>query len=486
VEFSVERAGAVLAAFGVLPSSAVLRSRPQAIDAEAWERRLVAAGLPRIPFVDRQRLSRSQLFALGREAVAGGEAEALRFYVHVCAWGSGTSDLLAARTFKPLAEPGAMHKLSTVLKLLQHVGPVEAYRLLNNRSELKIVGLGPAFFTKLLHFASPEPGPNDEAVGALILDARVARSFGHRGDPGLKTAGWRTDEYQGYLEAVQSLRGGPWAVVPADVIEYALFMAEGRLGEFRRVELEEMSDPEEPSTMFLAASAASDHPSPKAGRGPGGFLTALLLILLVLGVGLVVSPGKGAPVASPVALASDASAPTRPPTPRPTPATTWTSSAAPTTPTISQPTGWALKVGKRLGKDVDAASWNAVAYKNCSVAKSRNPNESTNWWVPVAPDDPDQPSQQDLAFIVMASVLDVCPGSLRATAANWPDMQTQLIVAGVSAEQWLQTAAPSISPLPTHPVAPLYGNGYAVTCGDGTTSHAGGRQGACSHHGGVR
>jgi hypothetical protein len=30
------------------------------------------------------------------------------------------------------------------------------------------------------------------------------------------------------------------------------------------------------------------------------------------------------------------------------------------------------------------------------------------------------------------------------------------------------------------------GNGYAVTCADGTISHSGGIQGACSHHGGVR
>lgn len=29
------------------------------------------------------------------------------------------------------------------------------------------------------------------------------------------------------------------------------------------------------------------------------------------------------------------------------------------------------------------------------------------------------------------------------------------------------------------------GNGYAVTCADGSTSHSGGIQGACSHHGGV-
>lgn len=30
------------------------------------------------------------------------------------------------------------------------------------------------------------------------------------------------------------------------------------------------------------------------------------------------------------------------------------------------------------------------------------------------------------------------------------------------------------------------GDGYRVTCKDGTTSLSGGKQGACSHHGGVR
>jgi len=29
-------------------------------------------------------------------------------------------------------------------------------------------------------------------------------------------------------------------------------------------------------------------------------------------------------------------------------------------------------------------------------------------------------------------------------------------------------------------------NGYVVTCADGWISHSGGRQGACSHHGGIR
>jgi hypothetical protein len=35
------------------------------------------------------------------------------------------------------------------------------------------------------------------------------------------------------------------------------------------------------------------------------------------------------------------------------------------------------------------------------------------------------------------------------------------------------------------PWGPQY-NGYAVVCADGWLSHSGGRQGACSHHGGVR
>jgi hypothetical protein len=32
---------------------------------------------------------------------------------------------------------------------------------------------------------------------------------------------------------------------------------------------------------------------------------------------------------------------------------------------------------------------------------------------------------------------------------------------------------------------PQHGSGYDVTCADGWVSHAGGRKGACSHHGGV-
>lgn len=41
------------------------------------------------------------------------------------------------------------------------------------------------------------------------------------------------------------------------------------------------------------------------------------------------------------------------------------------------------------------------------------------------------------------------------------------------------------SPTPSPPVVIGPGNGYAVTCGDGSISNSGGIQGACSHHGGV-
>jgi hypothetical protein len=40
-------------------------------------------------------------------------------------------------------------------------------------------------------------------------------------------------------------------------------------------------------------------------------------------------------------------------------------------------------------------------------------------------------------------------------------------------------------PAPSPPVVIGPGNGYAVTCGDGSISNSGGIQGACSHHGGV-
>jgi hypothetical protein len=66
--------------------------------------------------------------------------------------------------------------------------------------------------------------------------------------------------------------------------------------------------------------------------------------------------------------------------------------------------------------------------------------------------------------------------------------------AGVFFTQWDPPAtssyvpsprAPSIPASPPSPTISYPGRGYPVTCADGSLSHSGGIQGACSYHGGI-
>ncbi len=64
-----------------------------------------------------------------------------------------------------------------------------------------------------------------------------------------------------------------------------------------------------------------------------------------------------------------------------------------------------------------------------------------------------------------------------------------LVLAGLVAGAWAFGVQSTSTAAPTAPYndpggGPQY-NGYVVMCQDGWISHSGGRQGACSHHGGV-
>jgi hypothetical protein len=90
-------------------------------------------------------------------------------------------------------------------------------------------------------------------------------------------------------------------------------------------------------------------------------------------------------------------------------------------------------------------------------------------------------------------------------SVRWPRWPFVLAIGMLCLAGWVATNSPSssqptgtvpattrvvrVGPAPTihigGPWGPQY-NGYAVVCTDGWLSHSGGRQGACSHHGGVR
>ena len=74
-------------------------------------------------------------------------------------------------------------------------------------------------------------------------------------------------------------------------------------------------------------------------------------------------------------------------------------------------------------------------------------------------------------FTVVASVTDVNGATAEGTCVN----------------SWIPTPATATTPTtPIYPFTPISpGGGYTVTCSDGWSSSSGGKQGACSSHGGV-
>jgi hypothetical protein len=79
-------------------------------------------------------------------------------------------------------------------------------------------------------------------------------------------------------------------------------------------------------------------------------------------------------------------------------------------------------------------------------------------------------------------------GLLAVAALGWRGMTGD---SGPASSSIPATAVPryvdrgSLSGSGGGPYGPQY-NGYTVVCADGWISHSGGRQGACSHHGGIR
>lgn len=217
-------ADSILESFVRVPEPEEYRRHQVKIAPQQWETRFERARAAGVslsqPEALPQTLCREELFALGAQVPAGGAEVLLHFYIAVCAWGGGTSARSTARTFAPLLQPDALDRISAALAA---PNPEGQYRAFNTHSQAKVKGLGPAFFTKLMHFAAPTLDTGSRLP--LILDARVARSLG------VKTSGWSTQEYVDYLELLHTFQTGRWSAAPLDAIEYALFTANGHVQE---------------------------------------------------------------------------------------------------------------------------------------------------------------------------------------------------------------------------------------------------------------
>ncbi|WP_139277460.1 8-oxoguanine DNA glycosylase OGG fold protein [Rhodococcoides corynebacterioides] len=131
-------------------------------------------------------------------------------FVVAMIWGHGKSGYGPFRTARILTggrRRPLEHELSTdvVDKLrasVDHVrgdGPVEGYRYMANEGALW--GLGPAFFTKWLCFASAR-GDHESDTAAPILDAIVIRWLHRNSDVRLRTG--RTVDYEWYVDTLRA------------------------------------------------------------------------------------------------------------------------------------------------------------------------------------------------------------------------------------------------------------------------------------------
>lgn len=181
-----------------------------------WNRRLRAHGLNQRVQVfdhgDAACLTRGDLFQLGSQACGpeASEDQVLTFLWHVLAWGTDQSqrgNLKRIQAFMGEADRRQhTHLLAEALTLAREGDAPSAYRALIRRGGGRVSGLGPAFFTKLLYFASEDcPGTR-----CLILDARVAGALAQAGWESLPWSprngysyNWYTDTYASYCALLQ-------------------------------------------------------------------------------------------------------------------------------------------------------------------------------------------------------------------------------------------------------------------------------------------
>lgn len=171
------------------------------------------------------RLDRATVTGIVTSEVAAGRWT--NAFIVVMVWGYGHAPYGPSRTrtcltgHKPSSghplDPTVAPKLAESARLVLTVGPVEAFRYLNNKPG-SIKHLGPAFFTKWLHFVSA-PAIDPAQGVAPIYDAIVRRWLSRNAGIDLKRAS--TDDYARYIDTLSEWGSGH-GLVPVDV-EEAIF-----------------------------------------------------------------------------------------------------------------------------------------------------------------------------------------------------------------------------------------------------------------------
>jgi len=188
-----------------------------------------ADGLP-ARFRGASHLSRGDLFSLASDLRRQRRPQWAGLLAASNAWGYGTTGYGWHRTRAILAQPDLDARLIAAVAILTDHGPVHAFYALRNQHH--VTGLGPAFFTKFLYFASAGLDTPD----ALILDAVLAAAINRvSGKTVLRSAGWRTPEYAFYLvylnRVAERVRQTALTDVTPGQVEMALFQQQGKMGQ---------------------------------------------------------------------------------------------------------------------------------------------------------------------------------------------------------------------------------------------------------------
>jgi hypothetical protein len=149
--------------------------------------------------------------------------DAVHLYVAACVWGTGLSGRNVSRRVKVLHDnPDAGRHILAAITTMREDGPVPAYRALCRGGDHRLIGLGPAFFTKVLYFAGWDRAAGDRHP--LILDQFVVTALNDQADLGWKLNwAWSGDQYATYLDLAHDWAAGWGKGTTPDVVERVLF-----------------------------------------------------------------------------------------------------------------------------------------------------------------------------------------------------------------------------------------------------------------------
>lgn len=142
----------------------------------------------------RRLIDRGLIFRIAERAWTDQRDEwaAAQLHTAIAVWGAPPG-IPMTRAIRPLAESRVSEKLSEALRLVRGEGPESAYKALFRNGRLRVLNLGPSYFTKFLYFGGF--GANPYMPQPLIMDDNV-------------------------IEGLKAVTKEPWTASAADYVRY--------------------------------------------------------------------------------------------------------------------------------------------------------------------------------------------------------------------------------------------------------------------------